>query len=371
MKNSIELLSILLHDQISFVLFTDSSLIFRSTCSRLLQDYRNIDLTVSLLISLFRSSVLSSHLIYLLQRVLSSIAGNLIGHDSVMSCSAVASLSDDNFVSLIAITESVLLQLPGSNLLFPQDMLILPLQQLLSHLPYRERPIFLEPMIRLLSVLRYCHAIPEGVCVSFFQQRVREVCEQETTNLNSIQCLHVMEMFSDLLMDMALHDITIIEQILPTPSPSSKHPRTVMILPPETSLSLYYALLQLVSQLFIHAEHGKEPFLSAHSLEFMIELRNALILFFKEKIVPILGFTSEQLLQQANCSEHLLLSVCVCLCTTQLLDHEEELRLCLYESILQRVRCFMEMERRTEKEQVIKSPSVVVYDGRSKRRRED
>ena len=175
----------------------------------------------------------------------------------------------------------------------------------------------------------------------------------------------MMEMFSDLLMDMALHDISIIEQILPTPSPCSKQPRTVLLLPPETPLALYSSLLQLCSFLLIHAEHGNEPLLSSDSIQFLIDLKHALIVYFKERIIPILDFSSDQLRQQVNCSEHTLLCVCVNVCTTQLLDHEEDLRICLYEAILSRAKRLMEKERRIEVEAGTKKISVIVFDGRS------
>ena len=293
------------------------------------------------------------------------MATRLVNSESGTACSVVASLSDDHFHSLITMTESVLLQLPESDILFPRDLIILPMQQFLSHLPFRERPAFLEPMIRIVLVLRHSQALPDTACVSFFLQRIQELSEQSVTDQGSIHCLHMMEMFSDLLMDMALHDISIIEQILPTPSPSSKQPRTVLLLPPETPLTLYSSLLQLSSLLLIHAEHGNEPFLSSESIQFLIDLKHALIMFFKERIIPILDFSSDQLQQQLNCSEHTLLCVCVNVCTTQLLDHEEDLRMCLYRSILTHTKRLMEKERRIEMEQGMKNLSVILYDGRS------
>ena len=353
----------LLNHSTDYLLFTRSPLPLQETCRWLLRSPLTLNPALSLLLSLFQSCPLSSSLLYLLHLTISAIV------DAASVSSPFASISDENYSSLLSLMQFVLSDESSSTLLFPHEFLTRSLQSFLHSLPLRDRKPFLPPTASLLASLLAKHELPVAIAIHFLLQQMREIAE-----LDGEDALEIVDAIQGLLLQVVRNDVDIIPRLLQEmvpnegenkesmSSPSAKRCRVSLLFPPNTSPIVFLTFLRLLTRITCEAEKA----FSTAELDVLIEFKASVIRFFQERIMRLLDRTSVE--KGSDFDNRVVFMICLEVCTSRLLEKEEAIRCELSRKILDLTtlpNCWVSSGNSTEPSSP-RDVSVVVYDRRGR-----
>lgn len=226
---------------------------------------------------------------------------------------------------------------------YPADYIYQLLPDLLVNLPYAMHPSLLAPSTRLLLFLLHSQLLSATVVLSFLVHRIAELASLHEDA--SIRCV---EAIAPLAVQLVLMDASQFRSLLSVfhciDETSEKRIRLDaacgeddIVIPENSSIWVFFFLLQVMNALLIHLNHKREPFFPSSIIGLLESLRSALIQHFSRVILPPHSILKPSISPIAASlpltRSHLV--VCLEVCLTQLLEDEKELRKRLVQYILQ------------------------------------